>query len=293
MFVFHRNYGIERSLVIDKQSTLQLIRDSLLTRFDNTWSKPQIHNPTMQVLREVLKGSGAGAPVFTVIENGFESTASALQRNSSVTVLPAWLLDCIATTADYTSTHRLHEHRHYVLSTMRRNLGLHHMPKLVDIRLLQGPYEQSLSCMDVSTLTRPEQRTLAALEGINQLISAPMRRQLRIAHGNTLTSWTDGFSYITFNRAILAACTSTQGAFDAVMKLVNEYAHVQETWFTREQDEKFYQRFHTIVSTHNMLCKASEISLVAAISEDASKAVNDEARWLPVKSTRAKAPVGV
>lgn len=129
----------------------------------------------------------------------------------------------------------------------------------VDLKTLAKGADDRFRLFDPNKQTPIETRVLAALSGVQDFLLRAKsdltgehfkyddKRVLRIGDSEA-DGWTDGVSYVAFNRAFLERCGTSFGFYDISLLLAHELCHDEEDKATHVHSEEFYELYH------NMTC---------------------------------------
>jgi hypothetical protein len=163
---------------------------------------------------------------------------------------------------------------------------------------------EALVLIPQSKQTPTETRVLAALQDAGHGIEYTRKllmgegqpsywrdcRVLRVGIADTANGWTDGSTYVAFNRAYLADCgTSLSGWVNLICLLVHELCHTEDDTSTHEHNEQFYRLFHDTMGYHSGLKYGELVTqayrVYAKKTEDAAGKLHQRQQKAIVKET--------
>ncbi|OEC64302.1 hypothetical protein PVE_R2G0598 [Pseudomonas veronii 1YdBTEX2] len=189
---------------------------------------------------------------FTLYDGVHTGIAEHVQRHSLATVvMPQMFLDASIAASDHNAKVLLGRLRAKLYGDQNREYTFR-------------PFEHFVSELsDISTilkdedLSREESLVLGLLRRFNRQVAnitlgrkAPVRK---IVAGNSdcFEAWTDGKTFIAFDRIQLSGMRWESGSTKLINLLVHEYSHVESSVGNHDHDLDFYQCFHEAVLHRN------------------------------------------
>ncbi|WP_226034344.1 ATP-binding protein [Aquitalea palustris] len=197
---------------------------------------PDVHGE-LQTPSKLLAGNR-----FTLFDGQHMGIAERVQREGLATVItPAMLALARQEATD--------ENAVLLLKRLRERLHLGGAATFIPFRRFVRDLNDTVALLPEQELSAEEQLVLQCLRYVNKRVAYccfrkwGQDRQIKVGKADHLLAWTDGCSYIVFERDTLSALR-THGTGWLVQILAHEYAHQERSVGEHEHDFDFYRRYH-------------------------------------------------
>ncbi|MGC0155254.1 ATP-binding protein [Chromobacterium vaccinii] len=197
---------------------------------------PDVHGE-LQTPGKLLAGNR-----FTLFDGLHMGIAERVQREGLATVITP---DIMALARQEATD----ENAVLLLKRLRERLGIDGGAKFIPFRRFVHDLNDTVDMVPEHDLTPEEKLVLQCLRYVNERVAYccyktwGQQRQIKVGKADHLRAWTDGTSYIMFEKDTLSAIR-THGTGWLLQILAHEYAHQERSAGEHQHDFDFYHRYH-------------------------------------------------
>ena len=190
---------------------------------------------------------------FTIYDGVHQNIAESVQKNGMASVLTHEFLRHAGIDPKDVSVDDLVRN---LLVSLRKVFRIQRPAKITSFTTFVRDLDGTVTYLDENELNPKEKAVLAALNDINsyaaQITGETAPRSLRVGVSDTMEAWTDGFAFLTINRATLnKARTEMYGPTFFINLLIHEYCHSISTKAEHSHDFDFFNHFHNVIMGKN------------------------------------------